>query len=614
MTILLLKGYNNYFNRIIKKETDITTYKTASTSYLEYPNVNFDPRDGIATSLVVGSEGQLDNGDILKFDDLGNPDYLIVHDNTTIKSRWFIIESLKIRSGQYKLTLKRDVLVDFFNDIKDSPCYIEKATITDVLNPLLYNKEGLQVNQIKKAEHLLKDTSKVAWVVGYIASNLNSDFISGNFGTIPLNNSGVASGSFVLPGNTYQTFTLTNVTGDVIYATGNSGDNKFNYTWNISTRTFTYSINLPEQANQSPVLRYTAAAPTTVASDKYSVNLAGDNTRTHLEDAPYDMFCIPFGEILLNGANVTTTKEVALEIAFEFAKDLGSNLYDIQLLPYCPRPDMIANGKIFEVLGSLDIDYSYIYQGSTIKSILLWCNKSTFSDYAMPDEDIKIERQIDEHTYGKQETFIGTLSRPLLAPEYVQISITNDSLKDLVDIEVTGVEAHHSETGYNVATTAITDKVYNPMTGYLSFRVYDGGDERFTSGSLSNASIKVSYDYQKYMHPEYLDRKVSNECDVYRLTSPNYNGQFEWSLAKGNGTANIFDIDCTYKPFQPYIHVQPRFTNLYGSDFDDCRGLICGGDFSYQLLIMLGLNIKFKIRLIKKCLIDKFNIWISNGN
>ena len=58
MTILLLKGYNNYFNRIVKRESSITAYKEASTSYLEYPNVNFDPNDGIATSLVVGGDTQ----------------------------------------------------------------------------------------------------------------------------------------------------------------------------------------------------------------------------------------------------------------------------------------------------------------------------------------------------------------------------------------------------------------------------------------------------------------------------------------------------------------------------------------------------------------------------
>lgn len=58
MTILLLKGYNNYFNRIVKYEASITDYKQASTSYLEYPNVNFDMQDGINTVLVVGCEHQ----------------------------------------------------------------------------------------------------------------------------------------------------------------------------------------------------------------------------------------------------------------------------------------------------------------------------------------------------------------------------------------------------------------------------------------------------------------------------------------------------------------------------------------------------------------------------
>lgn len=130
MTILLLKGYNNYFNRIVKQEASVADYKTASTSYLEYGSVNFDPADGIATSLVVGGEGQVDTnntGSVLKFDELGNPDYLIVHDSNAIKSRWFINESVKIREGQYKLALKRDVLVDFRDQILNSPCYVEKG-------------------------------------------------------------------------------------------------------------------------------------------------------------------------------------------------------------------------------------------------------------------------------------------------------------------------------------------------------------------------------------------------------------------------------------------------------------------------------------------------------
>lgn len=135
MTILLLKGYNNYFNRIVKYEADITAYKTASTSYLEYANVNFDPQDGIMTSLVVGGDTQKKTETvnsqqvekILDFESGGSPDYLIVHENNKIASRWFVVECVRVRAGQYKLALKRDVLVDFNEQIMNSPCYVEKG-------------------------------------------------------------------------------------------------------------------------------------------------------------------------------------------------------------------------------------------------------------------------------------------------------------------------------------------------------------------------------------------------------------------------------------------------------------------------------------------------------
>lgn len=175
MTILLLRGYNNYFNRIVKQELTISEYKSASTSYLEYGNVNFDMQDGILTSLVVGSEGQLDNGEILKFDEFGCPDYLIVHDNSTINSRWFVIESVKIRGGQYKLALKRDVLVDFSEQVMNSPCFVEKGSITDFNDPLLLNSEGMSFNQIKQGETLLRDNTYSAWLVGYLKKGISEE-------------------------------------------------------------------------------------------------------------------------------------------------------------------------------------------------------------------------------------------------------------------------------------------------------------------------------------------------------------------------------------------------------------------------------------------------------
>ena len=190
MNILLLKGYNNYFNRIVKKENTVSAYKSASTSFLEYSNVNFDPNDGISTSLIVGSEaqqivttvGDVEVKKILDFEEAGSPDYLVVYkvveNNPVIHSRWFINECVRTRAGQYKLALKRDVLVDFNIQVMNSPCFVEKGFINDVNNPLLLNAEGMSFNQIKKDEKFIQDETHCAWIVGYLHKNLDATKLS----------------------------------------------------------------------------------------------------------------------------------------------------------------------------------------------------------------------------------------------------------------------------------------------------------------------------------------------------------------------------------------------------------------------------------------------------
>lgn len=58
MSRLGLFSYNNYYNRIYKKETDITAYVAASVAnsgaYILLDNVNFNPADGVATEIILG--------------------------------------------------------------------------------------------------------------------------------------------------------------------------------------------------------------------------------------------------------------------------------------------------------------------------------------------------------------------------------------------------------------------------------------------------------------------------------------------------------------------------------------------------------------------------------
>ena len=156
---LLLLHYNNYFNRIIKKKDTIADYKAADADYKEVSNINFNPGDGVNTSLVLGL-GQ--TGALFESDD--EFDYLVAYEvvgnDKVINSRWFILEQDRQRSGQYELTLKRDVLADNYADVLNSPIFLEKGYINDVNDPLLYNSESMNVNQIKQLEIPLMDETK----------------------------------------------------------------------------------------------------------------------------------------------------------------------------------------------------------------------------------------------------------------------------------------------------------------------------------------------------------------------------------------------------------------------------------------------------------------------
>ena len=186
MNLLILKGFNNYFNRIIKKYTTLADYISHSETNYDFSDINFNPNDGVTTTQVIGSTTQQQTGGPdpvpLAWEHDGNPDYIIAYEtqkvgNTTIntiKSRWFIVESVRTRNGQYSLKLKRDSIADHLDTLQTATAFIKKGTVSDD-NPLILNDEGISVNQIKSGETLLKDKTGSAWLVGYMPKNGGTD-------------------------------------------------------------------------------------------------------------------------------------------------------------------------------------------------------------------------------------------------------------------------------------------------------------------------------------------------------------------------------------------------------------------------------------------------------
>ena len=165
-------NYNNYYNRIIKKEDDLNDYLPYLLDTIK-TSINFNPNDGVSTTQI------------LNWNDASFPDYIVVAYDDEIISRWFVIEMSRTRTGQYSLTLKRDLIADHFEPIINAPCFIEKATLNQD-DPMIFNSEDMIFNQIKTSETLLKDKSGCVWIVGYYSK----DYVDTNNANVSLNLTG----------------------------------------------------------------------------------------------------------------------------------------------------------------------------------------------------------------------------------------------------------------------------------------------------------------------------------------------------------------------------------------------------------------------------------------
>ena len=153
--------FNNYYNRIVKRYDTIAGY---GTPMAKQENCNFVHGDGVNSSFTFNKE--------VGFTD--TPDYVVVEDYKGNISRWYVTNSFKTRDRQDKLTLRRDLIADFYNDVlKHSPCLIRKGYINQEASnwPFLFNDEGVRYNKIKKEEIPIKDRSNCSYIVGFIANN-----------------------------------------------------------------------------------------------------------------------------------------------------------------------------------------------------------------------------------------------------------------------------------------------------------------------------------------------------------------------------------------------------------------------------------------------------------
>lgn len=605
---VLLLHYNNYYNRIVKKLDSVANYRLADTvsgvaRYKDLSSVNFNPADGVSTKLIVG-KGAMDDLEISSYD------YLVVYNkddnnNETIVHRWFILEFNRTRSGQYELTLKRDVIVDYNDKLANSPIFVEKGIIKDIQSPFLYNNEKVNVNQIKTQEILLKDGSWCPWLVLYLKKNTigNSNVGSGGKITINTANPVVANIELNTPITDWEYYNLTQsahkqvslITYQLLYRVLISR-NKYFYRYSqqrggdqVSAEWYVSLSGLETQREMVSTASFNAEMTAARLTALETAVMGLDNTYISFEDyvnLPRDGAIIKdslgkyyrFNKGTLKPGNethtVTSTGDTAtiystLNTVWQQASGVTTqtpndnafkvkveyNTFQCSLTPqeqyqetldFVPPTQLTQDSPLFDALCLPYGDFT-IKVGST-------------NIYTSAERSLVIMNDIARQLSSSYVLDLQLLPYCPIQDRLVTLSYINipDTIKDSIGLK-------------GIFNNDLVDYIPIVPRATFTFDIYAG----------------VGLDDYSDV-PDAYKVKYFNDCTMVRLCSPNYNGIFEFNLAKNSygqypGVSN-WNVDMTLRPYNPYIHINPEFDHLYGRDFNDARGLICGGDFSLGII------------------------------
>ena len=664
LSTLYLLRYNNYYNRIVKKENTLDDYLAFSVGALE--GVSFNPADGIHTEHVCN------------FDADNIPDYVVETDgDNNIISRWFVLEAGRNLKGQYYLRLRRDVCVDFYDKIVTSTAFIERGTL-DPADPLIYNPEAVTFNQIKKSETLLKDGSQCAWVVGYLDSGA-SDITA----TVSL------SPAIFETKATLADFSLSNGASytDIIAQSDGGG---YHLAYDSDVKLSVALCQLKDRVTlrgTSLPLKSSALVAATAANGSWAhTNVAGipganannsyastDYTTTSKGTGTDNLWNGNYGRIYttdstaefpnfgayVNGRLDYSTIRPALKTWLNtnvtYQGQQAKFLFMDGSTSQSQYNEMLAlNGKYIktstdskiykilcytqeEALASYQNTYSKRYVGTYITptnsptiftacdDAVKWaCSQNNIQYVERSYEDVRayeVEYQTSIRVYFSAvdvtEDVGCTLNlgseadriHPIDAPyDIFCIPYNKDTSVEVYDGNSVAYNitpdlainlASELSRKYSGAGTLYDVQLlpYCPVQSYgiiidgrINIEAIKGDTKRFKPIMFEAVQIgcafmvdKASFSFNIPYSISVENVKVENQTDMYRLCSPNYSGLFEFNAAK-NGGVDYVNVDCTYIPHNPYIHLNINFKNLYGADFNDVRGLVCGGDFSLPTL------------------------------
>lgn len=609
---LYLLHYNNYYNRIVKKEDNLSGYLPYMIG-TPLQNINFIPGDYINTTQVVNWNYE-------------HPDYLIaVNEDGEIDSRWFVMSIDRLRNQQLNLTLHRDLVVDFYDNIVEGDIMIEKALPKSIRDPAIYNNEYMSFNQIKVKEQALFDETKCPWIVGYVPRDA---FASDTTVSVTSQLSGAADVSVEsLADWEYYKYKDKTISGEVVNPTIKIQIWYWLRLWNKDSQSYGTQkifdecyVTLDQNGNYTGIQAENHFESGSFRPDikdgggyyweqnkpsDYTGTVKSDFTdayaRTIVQNMPrlandfkelsgYLPDATPaadFNAILaLNGGIIHETstnlyyrinvvsiqgEDAANEISFvsglgqkmdqTLVKSFGGNTL---LGPYnngtVKSPFSFTSPTQYKMLRLEPIEVTL---STTIpnKSRRYHTSESPYDIFCMPYTD-------NLQLYKNGQPFIKTNKNAALSiAQTVAASVGEANIYDVQLLPYCPVR-------YLIKAGGILD-----LEG-VSYNEIKAGDSTVNVmfwATTDNIQIQIPLSIPE--EQSIIEKKVKNETDFIRICSPNFSSGFEMSPQMNEGVDYVTVI-CHYKPFNPYIKVQPNFKGLYGNAYNDARGLICSGDFS----------------------------------
>lgn len=580
--LYFLSGFNNYYNRQIKlpKAKKVADFDQKLIVKIEDVD-SFKPNDTVMTRIEVNywEEPELPDATTL--------DYLLVSENgVDINSRWFILDRVRNRGQQWEMTLRRDLVADNYDAVINAPCFIEKATL-NADNKLIYNSEDFATNQIKQAETLLTDKSGCPWIVGYLAEK-NSDKnkveeLEATFDYDAFADITVAS----LDDWEYETnrsyIALMHIYSLMGFRTNNGGR------FQVAKDGTTYFKS--DAAFVKSSLTRPGAVFEGLDIVKQKLIDAGWTTTYYpaIEEAIPSLF--PGSVFLSNRFDIQGLKNKIL-----YDRD-GQKFYRISVASQLKSEELeVKSGEIYNKLAEV-IAKSGVLTGTP--NSYSFKEDVRYFEYTITLTEVSSASGSVNLPTNRYKTSDGTYD--MFCMPYADIAIHANGVekyiqqKDISLAAATGLARQYYGGGvvYDLqlvpfcpAPYILDDDGNIDIKNYVVGTIKSGSGESATEVGVvifpTETQLTFEIPFSVPLETDAIEKKIKNQCEFYRLCSPNYNGIFEFNAQK-NGGVNNFNVDITYKPYQPYIHINPDFGELYGTDFDDARGLICGGDFSLPI-------------------------------